>query len=465
MAPVPPIASELRAILAGECMRLDADRHALRSDTRTDEASATALALSLLDDARARLGDLMVRSLSPATHHNLLLIALRSAAFARAAALRHTPPLAGAPRALAPAQQPRDDAALFSDYARSGSILFEAPELAAHVRAEPHPILHAVERQLSATVWGPAAPRALLFSSGMGAMATALEHLASAARRSGQRVLLGQASWMEVRTLAMVDHGDVVQLFDETREESWAAAKADPQVLAVCSETIVNDPTLPVAIPRPLRADQVLLVDAAHTPEFRPHSPRAWSVISGVKCLGAGLDLGKSGLLAIHAAAPPDADAEWDALLERRERSGRVPSYEEAFLAALDTAETFRARHARLDANTQRLAEILVHEAVRSPWQPTHTHHARALALYGTGGRFVYLAAPRALAHTILEGARAQGLPLISACTFGLAVPILSTIVHPTAGPVLRLSPGSGPIAEVEALGAIALAALRGLSR
>lgn len=423
-----------------------------------DRAAITALA-ALLTHADELLADtargVVGSAATPGTHHNLILVALRAAVFARATALRHTPPLAGRPSALAPDQRAGPRSSLFSDYARSGSVLHDAPELEAHVRAERHPILRAVEDHLARVVWGEPAPTALLYSSGMGAISSALEYLASTARARGTRVWLGRASWMEVRSFAAADLGDVIDTFDEHDPAAWARAALSPEVSAVCSETVVNAPELPVATIRPLRVDQVLLVDAAHTPEYRPPGPHTWSVISGVKCLGAGLDLGKSGVLALHQTTPEELDA----LLERRERSGRVPSYEEAFLAGLDTAQGFRARQARLHRNNAHLAARLgrsprVAAGLRSAWLTTHPQHAEALALYGTGGQFVYLriANVREVEGRMLAAAARASLPLIAACTFGLAVPLLSVIVHPTAGAVLRISPGSEPLEVIERL-------------
>jgi cystathionine beta-lyase/cystathionine gamma-synthase len=465
------IVRELVQVLELERERVVEQRRAVLAEQDVHEPSpertARAALAALLAHAEGLLThaahELDLAQGTPGTHHNLLLVALRTAAFARAAGLRHTPPLAGTPAALSPTQRAGPRSALFSDYARSGSILREAPELEAHVRAERHPILRAVEEHLARVVWGDPPPTALLYSSGMGAISSALEYLASDARARGTRVWLGRASWMEVRSFASADLGDVVDSFDEHDPAAWARAALAPEVSAVCSETVVNAPELPIATARPLRTDQVLLIDAAHTPEYRPPGPHTWSVISGVKCLGAGLDLGKSGVLALHQTTPDELDA----LLERRERSGRVPSYEEAFLAGLDTAASFAARQARLDRNTAHIATRLAQSpraaaVLRSAWLPTHPQHAEARALYGTGGRFVYLrvARPREVEDRLLVAAAQASLPLAAACTFGLAVPLLSVIVHPTAGTVLRISPGSEPLEVIERLADVVCAVL-----
>ncbi len=155
----------------------------------------------------------------------------------------------------------------------------------------------------------------------------------------------------------------------------------------------------------------------------------------------------------------PSNERPWETpyrqLITLRGRSGRVLSPEEAELAAIETRETLTARLARSDRNTRALAIALEEKqvgTVSSPWLSSHVHHDRIDAI-GTGGRFVYLrfdpqrlpserlaTFDRALA---IAAARA-GVPLMVATTFGLSLPHVCLLAHPTEGLTLRISPGSG---------------------
>jgi len=402
-------------------------------------------------------------SAQPWRQLNRLVFTLRMAAAARTSLLRHTPPLAGQPAALHPLQR-AGAAEHFIEYARSGSRLYLHEGAETRITARDHPLFAEVARHIAEVLYASAPSSALLYGSATGAMSSALDLICERARKNGQRVAVGRRSWMEVREYARHQHADVVDFFDESDEAELTRVLSSPGVAGVSAETLVNHPGFPeVPWARACQAadlkGKVLLVDCAHTPEV---DPSAWvqgraivlAVVSGVKFLQAGLDISASGLLAGWGGEP----SFWDALLEHRERSGRVPSYEDALLADLETPATFRARLQRLDRNTRVLAETLKAAGcdVQSAWLGPH-------ALYGTGGRFVYVAGkwPAKLDQHLCELAARAGLPAVAACTFGLAVPHANLIVDVPAQPVLRLSAGSGAEDEADAVAALWAEALR----
>ncbi len=402
---------------------------------------------------------------------NRLVFTLRLAAAARASLLRHTPPLAGQPAALHPVQR-ADAPEHFIEYARSGSRLYLDVGAQTRITARDHPLLAQAARHIAEVLYPSAPASTLLYGSATAAMNSALDLICERARQRAQRVAVGRRSWIEVREYARHQHADVVDFFDESDEAELMRVASSPGVAGVSAETLVNHPSFP-AVPWPAACraagltGKVLLVDCAHTPEVDPsawQAGRAWpkdlvvlAVVSGVKFLQAGLDLSASGLLTGWGES-----SLWDELLEHRERSGRVPSYEDAFLADLETPATFRSRLERLDRNTRVLAETLQRAGcpVQSAWLGAHP----ARALYGTGGRFVYVSGrwPAKLDQRLCELAAREGLPAVAACTFGLAVPHANLIVDVPEQPVLRLSAGSGAEDEADAVAALWANALRG---
>jgi cystathionine beta-lyase/cystathionine gamma-synthase len=487
------IAAELSLIFLRQVELLRGDRAALSRLERTVPAGhpdrrllveASAELERNIQRLRAVVDDLSVAA-RPWHLLNRAVFALRLAVAARGSLLRHTPPLAGEPRALHPVQcTGAGTADHFVEYARSGSRLFLEPGSAARIIARDHPLFADAGSQVAQVLYDAPPSAVMLFTSAMAAINTALDFTCHRARSRGRKVAVGQRSWMEVREYVRHEHGDVCVFFDESDELVLSRLLADPGVAGVCCETVVNHPSLPVVpLARAVRgstcSDKIILVDCAHTPEFDPS--RLWrnaswpgemvllAVVSGVKFLQAGLDISKSGLLSGWVEPgrgnPPSP---FDELLELRERSGRVPSYEEAFLAALETRATFRARLARYDRNTDILARTLAQRLagvegleVHSPWLEGHRDAALARAEFATGGRFVYLRLEPSrfpsrvtskLDQRLCDLACSKGHAAMAACTFGLCVPHASLIVDVASPPALRLSPGSGAEADVRAV-------------
>lgn len=481
MAAVPvsaPERAELTALVDRERAKLD-DYAAHLSDAPLHDAARA-------DVATARKGLDALLTWADTTAHPLELPARAAFAFkravnARTALLRHTPALEGAPAALDPTQAPAG--AHLVDYGRGGYFLYADERFPEGVRFDDAPRLAALARSLSTTLGRGEGWRSLLFTSGMGAINTVMDYAAEVAARDGRRLLLGAHAWIEVKEYA--DHtypGRFVPV-DEGDTAALTAALADPTVAALVLEPLVNHPRAPVVdLPALLRApvggDTLLVLDLALTPELDvgallgPTLPKGLTVAlvsSGVKFFQAGWDVSKSGLLELRfddGAFATGGDP-YRQLVLLRGRSGRVLSAEEAELADLETFFTLRSRLARLDVNTRALAMSLDAAlqasrlgAVSSPWLPSHPHHARARAL-GTGGRFVYVdfdparIPPARLAQLdreLARAAKARGVPLLVATTFGLALPHVCLLAHPTEGFRLRLSPGSGSDDVVPAL-------------
>ena len=471
---------EVEDILRAELGRTEAARREL---TRTGQlAPLTEHDLLVLRDADEELLQAGRRLLDlldvPPTIQAIprFAYALRRSVTARTALLRHTPPISGQPRALDPAQHARSIRKPWTiDYARSGAQLFLNDERG--LSARDHPLLRQATERIIETIYPERPLSALLFSSGMGAINTALDDLAHEARHQGRTNVIGGHSWMEVQEYVRVEHPDVFDFVDETDAAALARALSNPSILGVCLETIVNHPDMPVvplltaARSSPKAEDKVLLLDCAHTPEYHAPAVRAClpttpilTVVSGVKFLQAGWDLSKAGLISIWPA--PKASAIASRMMELRERSGRTPSYEEAFLASFETRSSFTSRLARYDRNTELTAQKITHATanlegvmVCSPWLADHQGYETARTHYGTGGRFLYVRyapehfgpdAALRIERAIGEKASAEGRTIVSACTFGLASPHINVIVHPVEGPVLRISPGSAPWEEIE---------------
>lgn len=456
--------SEVEDILQQERLRLQAALDAAEEVSTRDLWIGADYAREL----RRCLELLATLSGDASTQH--LSHALKRSVYARTVLMRHTPAIRGWPAALDPTQTKtteagREDRYLI-DYARSGSQLSLLDD--GTLAAVDHPILELLANHVSAVVHPAATPRSLLFSSATAAMNEALDWMLHQARQQNKRVLVGAHSWMEVLSY-LHDHGDgVVELIDETDSDALQAALLQPDVFGISIETIVNHPRLPVVeLTRVFEGvrDRVVLLDCAHTPEVDPR--RAFgaafddlcvmTVVSGVKFLQAGLDLAAGGLLSFWHERP------YEPVLARRERSGRVPSYVDAWLSAIETSDSFTSRLARYDNNMQKsVARLQTVPGLKvvSAWSPEHPKHHTALDLYGTGGRFAYLSheamtsagAVVAWERAVLKATEQASLPLVSACTFGLAVCHINVIAHPTQGPVLRWSSGSAPYPEVEAV-------------
>ncbi|MEZ0310464.1 MAG: hypothetical protein ACAI38_01735 [Myxococcota bacterium] len=384
-----------------------------------------------------------------------LVYELNRSAGVATAALRHTPPLAGLPEAVHPLQQAVQPAPYIMDYARSGARLSYVAQ-APFITGVDHPLLAEAAERARRTIHGAGAGRSLLFGSGMGAMNTAIDFMAQTARAAGRRNLLGRHSWIEVQAYALEQHPDTFTLVDETDADALASALADPAVFGVIIEPLPNHPTMPVAALDVCysaleNTERMLLLDAAHTPEVAPRvipGVITLSVVSGVKFLQAGLDLGKSGLLTFWG----DDRGAFARILELRERSGRVPSFTEARLACLDDHASFQARLARYDRNMRAWAAHLdaglrgSDLTVVSPWLEDHPHHARSATI--GGGRFVYLGHRSGTSllgvdRWLCTEAAARDLPGVAACTFGLNVPHANIIVGADGTTFLRLSSGS----------------------
>lgn len=424
----------------------------LRADLQAAKAGLDAL------ESWAEVGDVL--ELPARASH-----AFKRSIAARTSSLRHTPALEGSPAAMDPRQAPGGRHLV--DYARGGYFLELDPAFPEGVRFDDHPRLAELANAIS-TMLGRSGWNALLFSSGMGAMNTALD--LAIERSAGRRVLLGTSSWIEVREYVAHTYPSRVELVDETDTEAMQRALADPSVGAISLEPLVNHPRAPVVaidqlLRGPIVGPKLLLLDLALTPELAidrmlpvlPANVTVMLVTSGVKFFQAGWDLSKSGLLEVRSGA--SSERPWETpyrqLITLRGRSGRVLSAEEAELAAIETRETLTARLARTDRNTRALALALEEKrvgTVSSPWLSSHVHHDRIEAI-GTGGRFVYVrfdskrlpverlaTFDRALA---IAGAHA-GVPLMVATTFGLSLPHVCLLAHPTEGLTLRLSPGSG---------------------
>ncbi|MEW5740693.1 MAG: hypothetical protein AB1938_17330 [Myxococcota bacterium] len=407
--------------------------------------------------------------------------AFKRAVNARTALLRHTPALEGIPPALDPTQQP--GGAHLVDYGRGGYFLFADERFPEGVRFDDHPRLARLARSISSTLGRGEGWRSLLFTSGMGAINTVMDYAAARAASEGRRLLLGAHAWIELQEYAHHTYPGRFAPIDEADTSALVAALGDSTVSALVLEPLVNHPRAPVVdLPTLLRApvvgEKLLVLDLALTPELDVDTllgsapPRGLTVAlvtSGVKFFQAGWDVSKSGLLELRfdADAFPFAHDPYRELILLRGRSGRVPSMEEAELADLETHATLRSRLARLDENTRTLALSLDAAlqarrlgSVSSPWLPSHPQHALARAL-GTGGRFVYLDFnPARLPPARLTGldrelarlATQRGVPLMVATTFGLALPHVCLLAHPTEGFRLRLSPGSGSADVVPAL-------------
>lgn len=465
-----PEQQELEAIASRERAKLGELEDSLRSAALPVELAGTALA----DLVRAREGlDALISWARTAALDELnqlparACFAFRRSIAARTSLLRHTPALEGTPAALDPSQ--RSSGAALVDYARGGYLLFEDPSQAQGVRFDDHPRLAALASSISTTL-GRGVP-SLLFSSGMGAINTVLDLIAA---RPG-RAVIGAHSWIEVQEY--VQHTWPGR-FEPIEETAVGAALADPSIASIVLEPLANHPRMPaVDVKRllggPIAGNKAVVLDLALTPELDvgPLPPNLWLAIvtSGVKFFQAGWDISKSGLVELMFD-PSDLEDPHSALIQLRGRSGRVLSVEEAELADLETPETFRARINRLDTNTRLLAQrldMLLREAnlgsVGSPWLETHPHHAAAMAL-GTGGRFVYLeldpvkvpeARLKTLDRELAIAAKASGVALMVATTFGLALPHVCLLAHPVEGFRLRLSAGSGPPSAVEAMVAV----------
>lgn len=465
----PELHRELEALVAREVAKVDAQLEA----TSVPDVSAE------LTRARDRLTQLVdwSRGADDLAVPNRAAWAFKASVNARTLLLRHTPALEGLPAALDGAQQPGGSHLV--DYARGGYFLELDERFPEGVRFDDHPRLAQLARSIRDTLGRSGAWEPLLFTSGMGAVNTALDWMAERAR--GQPLLLGAHAWIEVKEY--VDHTwpGAFSAVDETEPAALAHALGDPHVAGLVIEPLVNHPASPVVALRevlqaPVRGEKLLLLDLALTPELDvdallpeplPPTLTVLLVTSGVKFFQAGWDLSKSGLLEVRAgsrAAKPEQEPHRELILLRG-RSGRVLSPEEAELADLETPSTLRARLARLDENTRALAVTLDLRLrqrgvghVTAPWLDHHPHAARAHAL-GTGGRFVYVDFDSAVMppsrlgtfdRELARAAKARGIPLIVATTFGLAVPHVCLLAHPVAGLRLRVSAGSSGAAFIE---------------
>jgi cystathionine beta-lyase/cystathionine gamma-synthase len=158
----------------------------------------------------------------------------------------------------------------------------------------------------------------------------------------------------------------------------------------------------------------------------------------------------------------------YEKLIDIRSVSGRAPSIEEAYLADIETVESFHSRMRRYDDNTRYFAGKLddwMREQglgyVSSPWLPDHPGHDVAMTGYGTGGRmlFLFFDGERVdegrlgqLFKDLATTAAEKGISLMAAPSFGLAPPHIHIVIRPELPTSLRVSTGSTDRVTLERL-------------
>jgi cystathionine beta-lyase/cystathionine gamma-synthase len=309
-------------------------------------------------------------------------------------------------------------------------------------------------------------------------------------RVAGQQFIIGQRCWFEIGQYVRERYPSAYQTIDEHDTQAIIDAIDDPRISAIILEPLGNHPDMTVidlsVVAAKLTDTQferpkILVLDTVHIPEldifaryFSGGLPRNLCialVISGVKFLQAGWDISKSGLVTLYyneGEMSPLGQSIYEKLIDIRSVAGRAPSIEEAYLADMETATSFRSRLRRYDRNTKFFAESLDDclrrnelGHVTSPWVPRNERHALAMAGYGTGGRILFVnfnpryfdeAALGEMFKLLAHRAEQKSVSLMAAPSFGLAAPHIHVVIRPGMATTLRISTGSTSVENVERL-------------
>lgn len=485
---------EISMVVGKELRKLDEFRRTLQSQLEAPQpgqgdAALLEHAIAAVDEAKKRLDELIAFATQddPAIAFNETIkmagFAFRASVAARTALVRHTPTLAGFPHTLDPGQNHRlSPSDHIIDYARNAYFQFQASRSGSPRVLIDHPALKKVADSIARTVCEhPRGESAVLFSSAMGAIGSLLDYVVMVSRECNGSNRVARRCWFEIRQYVEERYPAEFALLDECDTTAVLEAIANPQVCGIVLEPMANYPEMPVIdlerIAEKLKKThfakpKIVVFDIVHTPDLDIHQryfadsvPRNLCValvISGVKYLQAGWDISKSGLALLRYNREDfcfDGQTIYEKLIDIRSVSGRAPSIEEAYLADIETAESFRSRLRRYDDNSRYVAmkldawlrkRRLGH--VSSPWLPGHPGHELAMRAYGTGGRmfFLFLDPERinedslgTLFRNLASAAENEGISLMAAPSFGLAPPHVHIVIRPELPTTLRLSTGS----------------------
>ena len=204
-----------------------------------------------------------------------------------------------------------------------------------------------------------------------------------------------------------------------------------------------------------IKEPKVLVIDSAQTPDFNPfvyfkkHVPKGFLIlnaISTVKFLQAGWDLSKGGILSFtYNRNSKELENVLTEIIQIRESLGNGLSYEDAMLMEIDTSNSFSSRMTRYDRNMRIMSDGI-----------TKYFQERPIGQIGTavGARFVYIVFSKRISETpnkvrnihlkLLKNCEKKGIYLMEASSFGMNTPHSHYILHPSEGPCIRISPGSG---------------------
>jgi cystathionine beta-lyase/cystathionine gamma-synthase len=400
----------------------------------------------------------------------------RKSVSVRTSLLRHTPTLSGQPLALDPNQNhllsPGNHTV---EYGRGGYFLYQ-DETVERVVYKDHPILAREAREICDKLYEDKRLKATLFSCGLGAINTYMDFI-KASQTGAQKSYYGKHCWIEVKKYISENYSDTFSEIDDLSLENIVSIFKKDDTFSIALETIVNHPDMPVIdlnkfidtiLSQTYTTPKFLLIDNVSTPDFNlfdkyfhkrvPKNLCIASVISGVKFLQAGLDISKSGLLIMLYNQEDFATDPFDKIIEVRGGSGRVLSTEEAFLANIETRNSFYSRLARMDQNVKELANLLddslrAHKLgyISSPWLQSHPYHEIAKSTYNCGGKFFYIRLGnqfdrkriQRIYRLLPRRAEEENICLMSASSFGMSSPHIHLVMHPECGPTIRLSPGS----------------------
>jgi cystathionine beta-lyase/cystathionine gamma-synthase len=455
-------------------------------------------ALTAVAEAEKQLTDLS--DLSQGTDENEIFnelmtfagYAFRRSISARTLFLRHTPTLMGFPRALDPLQNHLlNPGNHIIDYARNAYLQFQEARSGSPREFQDNPFLRTAAKSMCETLYQRTPLlQSVLFSSAMGAIGGLIDYVVMTSRDTDRHSLIGKRCWFEIWQYASERYPRSFQPVDEHDTQRILDAIENPQIAAIILEPIGNHPDMAVIdleeIAEKLHsttfdAPKLIVFDTVHTPELDifaryfheslPDNLCIALVISGVKFMQAGWDLSKSGLVTLRCGEGQllfENRTVYEKLIEIRSVSGRAPSIEEALLADIETADSFRSRIGRYDTNTAYFARSL--DAwlrkmdlgyISSPWLPSHDRHEMALSTYGTGGRilFIYLngryfdeSALGVIFKDLAQAAEDEGISLITAPSFGMASPHIHIVIRPGLPTTLRISTGSTNRTTVERL-------------
>lgn len=412
---------------------------------------------------------------------------------ARTALLRHTPTLRGRPLALAPSQNHLMMAKPQTvDYGRGGYVLFQQPDKRPQTLFKDHPDLETIASRMKDKLYGGSGlkdVRAIIFTSGLGAVNTFNDYMKSLSQDSARRNYIGENCWIELKKQVSESNDGSFVFFDETDKKRIRRLLKDDNVQSISLEGIQNYATLrasdleeiaAIAAKTNFRKPKFLVIDHVQTFDtdlfskfFSADMPKNFCLAvftSGVKFIQGGWDIGKSGFLFMKynlkdfAAADP-----YQRVLEMRSVSGRVPSLEEAYLSDIDTKDALRSRLRRYDRNMEILATQLDRDfsasrlgQVYSAWLPGHPDHEIARRCYATGGRILYVKlAPEKFSETdvlelyrfMADRAFEEKTPLMAASNFGFATPHIHVLRQNKVGLVIRIGSGSSDIGTTEEVG------------